>query len=202
MTTNSSDHKPARLDVWPWRDDGRPGEDDERLRARLAEAVAWCDSLASTADLRSGKLRLRLFHDGPHDLVRDLGQCRQHQLCCSNLQVVYESPVVVAGRFMLYFPDENLADGCAQRASGGFFDEDNLPACDTWVSFFSEDAHPRRSARRHLLCYVPAPLIEAANAGIDVNPEDCIIWLDRSDVAVRRRVEALTNPVSVRTSTS
>ena len=153
------------------------------------------------SDLRSEQLRLRLLHDGPYDVVRDLGQRRQNRLRYNHLPVSDESPLLVAGKFMLYFPDENLSDGYAERVSDGFFDEDNLPACDTWVSFFSEEAQPPRSASRYLLCYVPAPFIDAAEAGIEGNPEACIIWLDQSDVAVRRRVEALTSPAPVRTST-
>ena len=173
---------------------------EELLCARLAETVAWCDSLMSLEDLRSETLRPSLFHDGPDDLVRGLGQSRQHQLRYRKLQVRYQSPVVATGRFMLYFPDENLADGYAEVVSGGFFDVDNLPAYDTWVSFLSEEDYPRQSARRYLLCYVPAPLIDVADAGIEGNPEECIVWLEQSDVSIRRRVEALTS-APLRTNT-
>ncbi len=102
---------------------------------------------------------------------------------------------------MLFFPDENLSDGYAAQVSGGFFDVDNLPACDTWVSFFVENSHPRFSARRYLLCYVPAPLVDAANAGIEGNPESCIVWLEQSDTSIRRRVEALTGLMPLRKDT-
>ena len=195
----TSDQRPAYVDVWQRLGTGNPGLDDELLHARLAQTVAWCDSLTSLADLRSEALRLRLFHDGPVDLVSDLGHSRQHQLSRRNLRVKHESPVVATGRFMLYFPDENLADGYAEIVSGGFFDVDNLPACDTWVSFFSEEDYPRQSARRYLLCYVPAALIDAADAGIEGNPESCIVWLEQSDASIRRRVEALTRLAPRRT---
>ena len=196
-----SDESPLYLDIWQRFSTGPSDVDDELLRARLAEAVAWCDSLTSLADLKSETLRPSLFHDGPDHLVRDLGQSRQHQLRYRKLKVRYESPVVATGRFMLYFPDENLADGYAAAVSGGFFDVDNLPAYDTWVSFFSEEDHPRRSARRYLLCYVPTPLIDAADAGIEGNPEACIVWLEQSDASIRRRVESLTRLAPPRTNT-
>lgn len=175
------------------RDKGRSELTDEQLLARLAETVAWCDSLKDLHELRSEALSPSLFHDGQEHLLSELGRNRQQQLRHKNVPVTYQSPLIVTGKFMLYFPDENLADGIAQDASGGFFDVDNLPAYDTWVSFVSQAGHPRDSARRQLLCYVPAALIGAADAGIDVNPEACIIWLDDSDVSTRRRVEALTS---------
>ncbi len=90
---------------------------------------------------------------------------------------------------MVYFPDENLCDGYAELVSEGFFDVDNLPAHDTWVSFFDEESRSQRSSRRYLLCYVPVAAINAANAGIEGNPEECIVWLEQSDVSIRRRVE-------------
>lgn len=188
------------LDIWQSSSLGLSQVDDELLRARLAETVAWCDALTSLADFRSEMLRPSLFHDGMDDLVRDLGQSRQHQLRYRNLQVQHESPVIASGKFMLYFPDENLADGYAEAVSGGFFDGDNVPACDTWVSFFSEEGYPRRPARRYLLCYVPAPLIGAADAGIEGNPESCIVWLEDSSASIRRRLETLTNPAPVQTN--
>jgi hypothetical protein len=70
------------------------------------------------------------------------------------------------GRLLLYYPYENLADGAAQQSSNGFFDADNVPPWDTWVSF-SEGV---------LLSWVPPSLIEAAQMGIDANPEECIRW--------------------------
>jgi hypothetical protein len=197
-----SAQSPHYLDIWRRLSTDSPGADDELLRARLAETVAWCDSLMSLENLRSKTLSPRLFHDGPDDLVRDLGQSRQHQLRYRKLLIRYQSPVVATGRFMLYFPDENLADGYAEVVSGGFFDGDNLPAYDTWVSFFSEADYPRQSARRYLLCYVPEPLIESADAGIEGNPEECIVWLDQSDSSIRRRVEALTSRAPRRTNTA
>ena len=192
MSEAGSDRSAPYVDIWKRPSAGMSGIDDEILGARLAETVAWCDSIASSADLRPETLRPSLFHDGPEHLVVDLGQSRQLQLRARKAQVQHESPVVVTGRFMLYFPDENLSDGYAQLVSGGLFDVDNLPAYDTWVSFFTEQDHPQRSARRYLLCYVPAPLLDAADAGIEGNPESCIVWLEQSDVSIRRRVDALT----------
>jgi len=73
------------------------------------------------------------------------------------------------GRILLYFPEENLACGAAQVGSGGFYDEDNVPPWDIWVGFFDGA----------LLSWVPPALVEVAQMGIDVNPENCIQWADQ-----------------------
>lgn len=164
----------------------------DRLLARLAETVTWCEGNPDSEGYRTEALRPSLFHEGRDDLVCDVGGARQRQLQYKNLSVPARVPVIAPGRFMVYFPDENLCDGYAELVSKVFFDVDNLPAYDTWVSFFDEESRPQRSSRRYLICYVPVAAIDAAGAGIDGNPEECIVWLDQSDVAIRRRVEEFT----------
>lgn len=163
--------------------------DGEILFARLAEAVIWCERNSGAGGYRTSALRLSHFHEGPDDLVCGLGSSRQRQLQYEGLSVPSEAPVIAPGRFMVYFPDENLCDGYAELVSDGFFDVDNLPAHDTWVSLFNEAGRLQAHSRRYLLCYVPFAAIEAASAGIKGNPEQCIAWLDRSDVSIRQRVE-------------
>jgi hypothetical protein len=70
---------------------------------------------------------------------------------------------------LLYFPAENHACGAAQVSSGGFFDTDNGPPWDIWVAYEGNA----------LISWVPPGLIVAAQMGIDVNPENCIQWLDQ-----------------------
>jgi hypothetical protein len=72
------------------------------------------------------------------------------------------------GRLMLYTPSENFEDGASQGVSGGFFDVCDAPPWDIWVSY----------ANGELLSWVPPELIELVQAGIDVNPVQCIRWLD------------------------
>jgi hypothetical protein len=73
---------------------------------------------------------------------------------------------VEQGRLLLYNPTENLADSAAQFSSNGFFDADNVPPWDIWVSFSDWT----------LVSWVPPTLIEAVQMGIDANPENCIRW--------------------------
>jgi hypothetical protein len=70
------------------------------------------------------------------------------------------------GRLLLYYPHENLACGAAEVSSNGFFDVNNVPPWDIWVDF----------SERTLVSWVPPILLEAAQMGIDVNPEGCIGW--------------------------
>jgi hypothetical protein len=68
------------------------------------------------------------------------------------------------GRLLLFVPSETLMDGGAKYTSNGFFDVNNVPPWDTWVS------------DRTLVSWVPPVLVETAQRGIDVNPEACIVW--------------------------
>jgi hypothetical protein len=70
------------------------------------------------------------------------------------------------GRLLHYWPHENLACGAAEYSSNGFFDQNNVPPWDTWMSFDG----------RTLVSWVPSILIPLAQDGIDANPEGCIAW--------------------------
>src|SRR5262249_8737478 len=75
---------------------------------------------------------------------------------------------LAGGRILLYAPADNLFDGAAQYASKGFFDVNNTPPWDTWMAF--ED--------KYLVSWVPPLLVDLVDAGINVNPEQCIMWAD------------------------
>jgi hypothetical protein len=101
-----------------------------------------------------------------------------------------EERSLAGGRLLVYFPDEELADGAAEAESEGFFDVNNAPPWDTWLAMV-EDAS-RRARNPYLVAYVPAELIQLAQQGIDVNPEECIRWLKDCDVAMRHILQGAT----------
>jgi hypothetical protein len=70
------------------------------------------------------------------------------------------------GKLVLFSPEETLSDGGVRYSSKGFFDIHNVPPWDTWVAF----------QERYVIGWVPHPLVELANAGVDANPEQCILW--------------------------
>jgi hypothetical protein len=88
------------------------------------------------------------------------------------------------GRLLVYFPHADLCDGAAEVESRGFFDVHNCPPWDTWVATF-EDAGADHDASYgvYLVAWVPSELMALADAGIAVNPEECIAWLDQTSVA-------------------
>jgi hypothetical protein len=102
----------------------------------------------------------------PLSVVDQLSTRRAEQLKLEHRYPVDPPLSFHDGRLLLYAPDENLFDGAAQYASKGFFNVDNVPPWDTWVCFFEE----------YLVSWVPPQLLELANAGIEANPERCILW--------------------------
>jgi hypothetical protein len=105
-------------------------------------------------------------------IVETLADKRAEQLRIEQCYPSTPLPDLGGGRLLLYAPDENLCDGAAQSSSKGFFDVDNLPPWDTWVCFVD----------RYLVSWVPPQLLDLANQGVDVNPEQCILWTSDTDL--------------------
>lgn len=78
-----------------------------------------------------------------------------------------------SGRLLLFAPQDNLSDGAAEYVSLGFFDMDNVPPWDTWIAMFG----------KYLVSWVPPQLIRLVQEGLDVNPEQCILWADDPSVS-------------------
>jgi hypothetical protein len=78
------------------------------------------------------------------------------------------------GRILLYAGDENVCDGASKYSSKGYFDAADAPPWDSWVCFDGI----------YLVCWVPPVFLGPANAGIDVNPVECIKWAD--DLSIER----------------
>jgi hypothetical protein len=81
-----------------------------------------------------------------------------------------DSPIsgLHGGRLLVFAPEENLACGAAEYASMGFFDVDNVPPWDTWIAMLG----------KYLVSWVPSQLVPLVQKGLDVNPEQCILWSD------------------------
>jgi len=163
--------------VWPLRG----GTQQEDLDLRLSDIAAWCQ-----ARLNTDKTPVALRPGG----------AEQPKLTGNRWRVVdgladRRGPVSdpgsghPSGRFLIYFPDESLFDGAAAMMSDGFFDDDNAPPWGTWFGYF-QDGPLGSTYSGYLLAWVPAAFIGAVQAGIDVNPEQCILWLADSSVELRR----------------
>ena len=162
---------------------------------RVAETVAWCLPRANPSEplssLRSAEIKGRDLESSYVSTVRNVTQNRHYRLRSNG--VVVESQGLCGGRLLLYYPDADLCDGAAEAESGGFFDAYNTPPWDTWVAFVSDDGYfPNRSYASYLVAWVPPVFLEDAAAGVVVNPEQCIEWLDESleeaSVALMKRL--------------
>jgi hypothetical protein len=155
--------------------------DRESFPARLAQAIAWCGPRASASDPR-GLLRTEIFR--PPVLVVDRAAMRfvlhtREDRVPRHLPPVGDAGGLKGGRLLVYYPDADLSDGAAEVESGGFFDLTNTPPWDTWAGLFVDEGARRVSGRGvYLVSWVPPVLIPHAQAGIEVNPEGCIAWLD------------------------
>lgn len=162
------------------------------LYTRLAQTIAWCSMIcadpSSKPTLRTADLAPRLLHEGRDDVVCDVGNSRERRVWKEVPQRIESMPDLRGGRLMVYFPDADLCDGAAEIESEGFFDLYNTPPWDTWVLYCTDRRPDSLSCEAYLLAYVPAPLVDLANVGIIVNPEQCIQWLSDTDVTLRARL--------------
>jgi hypothetical protein len=160
------------------------------LERRLRESAEWC---RRHVDLHAIGTCLRPRSTAPQFLARDRWQSvgdvisrRRQELYGIDLS----SREMPRGRLLVYYPEAELSDGAAEVASQEFFDVYNAPPWGTWIGYF-EDPGSDESYGPYVLSWIPEELIEVANSGIEVNPEECIAWLDQINVGVRPIVELL-----------
>ncbi|MGB2642636.1 MAG: hypothetical protein WBG02_14805 [Candidatus Acidiferrum sp.] len=134
-----------------------PGSIDPPLR-QLLRSAAFRSYAAS------------LFQPGENrtELVERLAEQRVSLLREINAYPPEVSSDLAGGRLLVYEPDFNVVDGASQYTSKGYFDEQDAPPWDTWVCYFD----------RHLISWVPASLLGLVQAGIEVNPVDCIRFVE------------------------
>jgi hypothetical protein len=146
-------------------------EEWHKSRALLEEADPLSLSTLD-AQLRSGALKPNFTMDGFSD--DELWAKAVTEVVAERSKLLgVVSPAADAGnetqgRLLLFIPRETLRDGAAKYSSNGFFDANNVPPWDIWVSF----------SERSLVSWVPPVLVETAQRGIDANPEACISWLE------------------------
>jgi hypothetical protein len=160
--------------------------DQQLFIERLTETISWCTNSGSLANPR-GSLRTiePSYLISPEFQVSGVGTSRHLRLRSAKLTPVTD---LRGGRLAAYFPNDNLSDGVAMVESHGFLDVDNAPPSDTWVwwvqnveKFTRADGTPGERDANYLVAWVPQNFILLANAGIDVNPEQCVLWLDTLD---------------------
>jgi hypothetical protein len=160
--------------------------DSEPLELRLAQTIAWCSPRANPTDaatsLRSEQPRPWVLETDRATTVRQVLAARASTDPAVRSATPVESVDDLGnGRLLLYFPDANLADGAAELETSGFFDIENVPPWDTWIGLF-RDEPADISFVDYLVSWVPAEFVDSVERGINVNPEECILWLADSHV--------------------
>lgn len=119
--------------------------------------------------------------------MNDLANRRAN--CLSD--VLRQSTSMTLGRLLLFDPDNTLSDEAATEVSRGFFDVHNAPAWDTWV-WYEEDRKIVQGDSTifasYLVAWVPQHVLDLAEAGIHVNPEECIRWATDVDTTFIRKL--------------
>ena len=153
--------------------------------------IAWTTAVLEREDfmpeMRYPNLQCRSLRDGRDTAICEVGATRQAALVETTTALVNTCPELVGGRLMVYYPDGDLCDGAAEQETGGFFDAFNVPPWETWIGYFEDFPGRCGSFDSYLLAYVPAALVDLADAGMLVNPEQCILWLSQTSVKIRGR---------------
>jgi hypothetical protein len=144
----------------------------------LSETQAWCVAKADLARpkdcLRDERLRPQLLPPSRLDAVDEVRHSRR---LYSDRHVSADLKTVIAGgRLIAYRPDFNFACGMSEVETKGYFDVNNTPPWDTWVALL--DAPNAKHWESSLIAWVPPPFVPLAQAGINVIPEQCVLWLD------------------------
>jgi hypothetical protein len=165
--------------------------DQRMFTKRLTEAISWCRDVGSPSQPKTSLRACKVAQDDltsqDHQVFRVCLE-RSRRLSSSGRRDLPPVADLCGGRLLAYFPDDNLFCGTAEAESQGVFDVNNIPPSDTWVwmvrnvrAFAYADGARGEMEANYLVAWVPPDFIQLASAGIAVNPEACILWLDTRD---------------------
>jgi len=147
--------------------------DFDTADAILLETITWCSS-RDLKSLRTPQIRPRVLEASYRGAVRSVVSSRRLQLG----RTPQVASVPRGGRLLAYFPDAELACGTSESSSEGFFDVNNAPPWDTWLLFAEQPGQSSKAYETCLVSWVPPTFVDRAQRGIEVNPEECICWLE------------------------
>lgn len=166
----------------------------EEFHSRLAQTTFWCapraDKLNPATSLRTVALRRRLLEENRSSAVNTVVYARE--LCGgADIRKAAIPRDLGGGRLMIYFPDSDLACGAAEQETAGFFDVNNVPPRDTWITYIRDQQQNIDSFdNEYLIAWIPPEFVDLANEGINVNPEQCIMWLSDTSVELAKVLRA------------
>jgi uncharacterized protein (TIGR02996 family) len=176
------------------------------FKRRLAETIAWCRNrhipflrtpvleppslLGHETPSTDGQRTWRYPSTAERESIVNALANRRARLLAENGRHAQSSDLA-GGRLLLFDPGGTLSDGAASSESSGFFNQDNVPAWDTWV-WYAEDRPESLGGWKmfssYLVVWVPPHLSGLAEFGIRVNPEECISWVSDAETALTRRL--------------
>lgn len=161
----------------------------EQFKVRLAQTIFWCASRADkgnpSTSLRTPELRPRLLEESRSAAVATVANARELH-GGEEIRNATIPPALGGGRLVIYFPNYDLACGAAEQETLGFFDINNVPPWDTWVAYLQDEYNADSFDTEYLVAWVPPEFVSLANEGIDVNPEQCIMWLSDTSVELAK----------------
>jgi hypothetical protein len=166
----------------------------QQFKDRLAQTIFWCapraDKRNPATSLRTANLRPRLLEESRASAVDAVAYARELYGGIEIRKATIPGNLG-GGRLLVYFPNNDLACGAAEQETAGFFDTNNVPPWDTWVAYF-HDEQPNIDSfdTEYLIACVPPVFVDLANDGINVNPEQCILWLSDTSVELAKVLRA------------
>ena len=110
----------------------------EQFHTRLAQAIYWCapraDKLNPATSLRTEALRPRMLEENRSCAVNTVVYARE-LYGGADIRKATIPHDLGGGRLLIYFPNSDLACGAAEQETAGFFDINNVPPWDTWVTY-------------------------------------------------------------------
>lgn len=166
----------------------------EQFKNRLAQTIFWCGPRADIASpatsVRTPELRPHLLEESRSSAVRTVVHARE-LYGGLDIRKATIPTALGGGRLLVYFPNFDLACGTAEHETAGFFDVHNVPAWDTWVDYLQDDQPNVDSFdTEYLVAWVPPAFVSLVDAGINVNPEQCIMWLADTSVELADALRA------------
>ena len=99
------------------------------------------------------------------------------------------TPDLAGGRLLLHDPYNTDSSGGSWGCSGAFFDVDDAPPWDTWITFVREE-HPGPEWNTFVVAWIPATLLAVAQRGIEYCAVPCTDWAENVDTAFTRTLRA------------
>lgn len=165
----------------------------EQFHSRLAQTIFWCapraDKLNPATSLRTAALRPRMLEENRSSSVNSVVYARE-LYGGADIRKATIPHDLSGGRLLIYFPDSDLACGAAEQETAGFFDVNNVPPWDTWVTYFQDQQNIDSSDNEYLIAWIPPEFVDLANEGINVNPEQCIMWLSDTSIELAKVLRA------------